>query len=85
MPADQEFLLYPLDNGEDPVCPRCGERMLFAGLEARKGKPDFVTFRCERCGRSEKFVCEIEIRRRALIAPLLLRRPPCLATSFSVL
>jgi hypothetical protein len=24
MPADQEFLLYPLDNGEDPVCPRCG-------------------------------------------------------------
>jgi hypothetical protein len=26
--------------------------------EARQGKPDFVTFRCEHCGRTEKFICE---------------------------
>jgi hypothetical protein len=45
MPNDQEFLLYPLDTGEDPECLDCA-------------KPDFITFRCKRCGRSEKYVCE---------------------------
>jgi RNase P subunit RPR2 len=58
MPPDQEFLLYPLDTGEDPLCDRCRLPMLLAAHEVRTGKPDFVTFRCERCGRSEKFVCE---------------------------
>jgi predicted RNA-binding Zn-ribbon protein involved in translation (DUF1610 family) len=58
MPRDQEFLLYPIDTGEDPVCPRCGQVMLLASAEARKGKPDFLVFRCVRCGRSEKFICE---------------------------
>ncbi|MGB6397315.1 MAG: hypothetical protein WBF73_16765, partial [Bradyrhizobium sp.] len=58
MPPDQEFLLYPLDTGEDPLCDRCRLPMLLAGHEVREDKPDFVTFRCERCGRSEKFVCE---------------------------
>jgi peptide subunit release factor 1 (eRF1) len=58
MPPDQEFLLYPLDTGEDPLCPRCHLPMLLAANEVRDGKPDFLTFRCEQCGRSEKFVCE---------------------------
>jgi hypothetical protein len=58
MPPDQEFLLYPLDTGEDPLCDRCRLPMLIAVHEVRDGKPDFLTFRCERCGSSEKFVCE---------------------------
>jgi hypothetical protein len=24
---DQEFLLYPLDTGEDPICPGCVDRL----------------------------------------------------------
>src|SRR5260370_27687408 len=58
MPPDQEFLLYPLDTGEDPLCPRCHLPMLLAPHEARDGKPDFLTFRSEQCGRSATFVCE---------------------------
>jgi hypothetical protein len=58
MPSDQEFLLYPLDTGEDPVCLGCGTLMGLAGHEVREFKPDFITFRCKSCGRSEKFVCE---------------------------
>ena len=58
MPPDQEFLLYPLDTGEDPLCPCCHLPMLLVAREVRDGKPDFLTFRCEQCGRSEKFVCE---------------------------
>lgn len=58
MAADQEFLLYPLDTGEGPSCPLCGQFMLLASREARDEKPDFLTFRCGRSGRSEKFICE---------------------------
>jgi tRNA(Ile2) C34 agmatinyltransferase TiaS len=58
MPSDQEFLLYPLDTGEDPACLDCGTLMMVAGREVREAKPDFITFRCKRCGRSEKFVCD---------------------------
>jgi hypothetical protein len=58
MRPDQEFLLYPLDTGEDPLCPRCRHTMLLAPHEVREGKPDFLTFRCQRRGRSEKSVCE---------------------------
>jgi hypothetical protein len=59
MPSDQEFLLYPLDTGEeDPTCLNCGTVMMIAGHEAREAKPHFISFRCESCGRSEKFVCE---------------------------
>jgi hypothetical protein len=60
MPPDQEFLLYPLDTGEDPLCPCCHLPMLLVAREVRDGKPDFLTFRCEQCGGSEKFVCENE-------------------------
>jgi hypothetical protein len=56
--SDQAFLLYPLDTGEDPVCPGCGALMTVAAHEARETKPDFITFRCQSCGRSEKFLCE---------------------------
>jgi hypothetical protein len=58
VPIDQEFLLYPLDTGEDPACLGCGAIMILAGQEVREIEPDFVTFRCERCGRSEKYICD---------------------------
>jgi hypothetical protein len=57
MPSEQEFLLYPLDTGEDPACLSCGTLMMVAGHEVRETKPDFITFRCKGCGRSEKYVC----------------------------
>ena len=34
----------------------CGR--IHATHEARQGQPDFVTFRCEHCGRTEKSICE---------------------------
>jgi hypothetical protein len=58
MAQDQEYLLYPLDTGEDPVCLRCGSQMLLAGSEVRPEEPTFLVFRCVRCGGSEKFMCE---------------------------
>jgi hypothetical protein len=58
MPGEQDYLLYPLDTGEDPACLRCGTIMGLAGQEVRETKPDFISFRCEKCGRSEKFICE---------------------------
>jgi predicted RNA-binding Zn-ribbon protein involved in translation (DUF1610 family) len=58
MSKDQDFLLYPLDTGEDPVCLGCGALMTVAGHEARETKPDFIAFRCPNCGRSEKFLCD---------------------------
>lgn len=54
----EEFLLYPLDTGEDPVCLCCGALMTVAAHETRETKPDFITFRCASCGRSERFLCE---------------------------
>ena len=58
MPADEEFLLYPLDTGDDPACPGCGTVMTVASHEVRETKPNFITFRCGFCGRSEKYACE---------------------------
>jgi hypothetical protein len=58
MASDQEFLLYPLDTGEDPACLGCGTLMAVAGHEVREFKPDFITFRCKSCGRTEKYVCD---------------------------
>ena len=58
MPDEQEFLLYPIDTGEDPVCLRCANKMLLANSEVREGRPTFLIFRCVLCGQSEKFVCE---------------------------
>ena len=58
MSKDEEFLLYPLDTGEDPVCLGCGVIMTVTARESHETKPDFITFRCASCGRSEKFLCE---------------------------
>jgi hypothetical protein len=58
MPSNQEFLLYPLDTGEDPACLGCGTIMIIAGHEVREFKPDFITFRCKSCGRIEKYICD---------------------------
>jgi len=58
MRTDQEFLLYPLATEERPACPGCGEPMLVAMHEARDDRPDFSTFRCPACTRSERFVVE---------------------------
>jgi hypothetical protein len=55
---DAEFLLYPIDTGEDPACLACGKLMIVGGVEARDDQPDFITFRCEKCGRTEKFICD---------------------------
>jgi hypothetical protein len=37
--SDQEFLLYPLDTGEDPVCLGCGSQMTVAGHESATPSP----------------------------------------------
>jgi NAD(P)H-flavin reductase len=55
--ADKEFLLYPLDTGDDPACLSCGKTMVIAAVEERGDQPGFITFRCM-CGRTEKFICE---------------------------
>jgi hypothetical protein len=55
---DEEYLLYPIDTGEDPVCLRCASKMLLANSEVRPEKPTLLTFRCERCGQSEKFLSD---------------------------
>jgi hypothetical protein len=56
--SDNDFLLYPLDTGEDPVCLGCSNTMTLATHEVRETKPDFISFRCLNCGRSEKFLSE---------------------------
>jgi hypothetical protein len=56
--CDQDYLLYPLDTGKPPICPGCSKTMVLAMAEVREGKPDFMTFRCNHCGRSERLVCE---------------------------
>jgi tRNA(Ile2) C34 agmatinyltransferase TiaS len=61
VPDDQEFLLYPLDTGENPACPRCHTVMMVTGHEVRETKPDFIIFRCKSCGRSEKYTATNDI------------------------
>ena len=58
MRVDQDFLLYPLATEEEPHCPACGKPMMIAVHEARHDLPDFSTFRCQACARSERFVFE---------------------------
>ena len=38
MAGEEEYLLYPIDTGEEPVCLRCA-RMLLAGSKARPESP----------------------------------------------
>ena len=58
MARDEEYLLYPIDTGDDPVCLRCGGKMLLAGSEVRPENPTLLTFRCDGCGQSEKFLSD---------------------------
>jgi len=58
MSGDEKFLLYPLDTGDDAPCPACGKTMTVDVIEERGSEPGFISFRCERCGRTEKFICE---------------------------
>jgi hypothetical protein len=58
MQPDRDVLLYPLDTGEDPVCPACGQVMRLFADEVIETKPDILTFRCDRCGRSERLISE---------------------------
>jgi hypothetical protein len=58
MARDEEYLLYPIDTGDDPVCLRCGSKMLLAGSGVRPENPTLLTFRCDRCGQSEKFLSD---------------------------
>ena len=43
MARDEEYLLYPIDTGDDPVCLRCGSKMLLAGSEVRPENPTLLT------------------------------------------
>jgi hypothetical protein len=56
MKTDQDLPLYPLTTADLPTCPGCP--MVIALHEVRKNSPDFSTYRCDYCARSEKFVCE---------------------------
>jgi hypothetical protein len=56
--TDLDFLLYPLATEEEPTCSACGAPMTIAVHEARGDRPDFSTFRCRTCTRSERFVLE---------------------------
>jgi hypothetical protein len=57
--TDLDFLLYPLATDDRPDCPECGKPMAIAVHEARSDdRPDFSTFRCQACARSERFVLE---------------------------
>jgi hypothetical protein len=58
VPSNQDFLLYPRDTGEDPACLDCGTIMMVAAHEVIETKPDYIIFRCEKCGRSEKYICD---------------------------
>ena len=58
MQSDQEFLLYPLDTGDNPVCPSCGLGMRLFADEVPKQETDILTFRCDRCSRSERLISE---------------------------
>jgi hypothetical protein len=58
MRPDPDILLYPLDTGEDPACPACGQVMRLFADEVLEAEPDILTFRCGRCGRSERLISE---------------------------
>ena len=56
---ENELLLYPLGDPTDaPACTRCGADMPLARLEAAPGRPDYSTFRCPACNRSETFIAD---------------------------
>jgi DNA-directed RNA polymerase subunit M/transcription elongation factor TFIIS len=54
--TDLDFLLYPL--ADMPKCPKCGTLMAIAVMEAQEDGPDWSTFRCTACQRTERFAIE---------------------------
>lgn len=58
MRTEQELLFYPLATEKNPICPACGKLMTVSLHEARADSPDFSSFRCQGCSRSERFVFE---------------------------
>jgi transposase-like protein len=56
--TDLDFLLYPLANYEMPECPECEAPMAMVLLEVRRDRPDFSTFQCPACRRSERFAID---------------------------
>jgi hypothetical protein len=43
MPPDREFLLYPLDTGEDPLCDRCRHPMLLATRREKASRTSLLS------------------------------------------
>ena len=58
--GDQEYLLYPLYDGGDPLCPACQQPMEMLTFDAcgNAPHPDVITFLCQRCSRSERFLVD---------------------------
>jgi len=50
-----DLLFYPLATGDQPVCPKCCSPLVLVGFQSERGMPDFSSFRCPDCGRSETF------------------------------
>ena len=55
MSGVEDLLLYPLATGDQPVCPKCCSPLVLVGFQSERGMPDFSSFRCPDCGRSETF------------------------------
>jgi hypothetical protein len=51
------LLLHDLDTSETPSCSACVKIMIIAVIEQLSGRPNFITFRCIDCGRTERFIC----------------------------
>jgi transposase-like protein len=48
-----DLLFYSLAAGDQPVCPKCCSPLVLVGFQSERGMPDFSSFRCSDCGRSE--------------------------------
>jgi transposase-like protein len=55
MSGIDDLLFYPLATGDQPVCPKCCSPLVLVGFQSERGMPDFSSFRCADCGRSETF------------------------------
>ena len=57
---DLDLLLYPLLDHFEPLCADCQEGTDVLTFEAcgKASASDFATFRCPRCGRSERYLVE---------------------------
>ena len=60
MPIEKSdsYLLYPLDSTADFMCPKCGASMKLAAREQSEVEPNFVTYRCQTCDHTEKYISD---------------------------